>query len=305
MTMKTECWSKLSLAMFLSLVVFFGFGLGQALAAVLVVKHAQAESENDLRNQYFLDLLKLALDKTAATEGAYRIQECDQLMPQRRALQQLQKQRCISLVWTMTSIEREQQALAVRIPLLKGLLGQRVLLIRKQDLARFKSIQSLSQLGEMLAGQGMGWPDVDILKANQLPVIEGTLYDGLFGMLQRGRFDYMPRGLSEVEQELKQHPDLDLMVEPNLLLSYTAPIYFFVHRDDHLLAARLEKGLRLAITDGSFEALFQRYRYHELLIQLKQRQILKLHNVNLPVDTPVGDDKLWVTPQRQQSFRQH
>ncbi|GGB13301.1 hypothetical protein GCM10007414_28290 [Agarivorans gilvus] len=298
MNMNTIFWSKFSLAMLLL------FGLGQVNASVLVIKHAQAESQNDPRSHYFLDLLRLTLDKTVATDGPYSIQECEQRMPQRRALQQMQKQRCINLVWTMTNTERERQALAVRIPLLKGLLGQRVLLIRKHDAARFKDIKTLSQLGEMLAGQGMGWPDVDILKANQLPVIEGTLYEGLFGMLHRGRFDYMPRGLNETEQELRQHPELDLMVEPHLLLSYTAPIYFFVRRDNYHLAARLEKGLRLAIEDGSFDALFKRYRYHELLAQLEQRRVLKLYNVNLPAETPVNDDSLWVIPERQRSFSQ-
>lgn len=299
MTMNTMFWNKLLLTALLLLC-----GLTQVNAAVLVVKHAQAESPDDYRNQYFLDLLKLALDKTVATDGDYSIQECDQLMPQRRAMQQMQKQRCISLVWTMTSIEREQQALPIRIPLLKGLLGQRVLLIRKQDEARFKDIETLSQLGEMLAGQGMDWPDVDILKANQLPVIEGTSYEGLFGMLQRGRFDYMPRGLNEAQQELEQRLDLDLMIEPHLLLSYTAPIYFFVRKGNVELAARLEEGLRLAIDDGSFDALFRRYNYHHLLQALEQRKVIKLHNVNLPAETPVNDDKLWVIPQRQQRFKQ-
>lgn len=278
--------------------------IANANAKVLVIKHAQAESPDDHRNQYFLDLLKLALDKTVASDGDYSIQECDQLMPQRRAMQQMQKQRCINLVWTMTSAKREAQALAVRIPLLKGLLGQRVLLIRKSDVARFQDIHNIKQLGQLLAGQGMGWPDVEILKANQLPVIEGTLYEGLFGMLQRGRFDYMPRGLNETEQELRQHPDLDLMVEPHLLLSYTAPIYFFVKRDNYQLATRLEKGLRLAIEDGSFEALFRRYNYHKLAELLEQRRVIKLFNPSLSAQTPVNDDSLWVIPYRQQRFKQ-
>lgn len=279
------------------------FGLGQVNASVLVIKHAQAESQNDPRNQYFLDLLRLTLDKTVDADGAYSIQACDQRMPQRRALKQMQKQRCINLVWTMTSAEREQQALAIRIPLLKGLLGQRVLMIRKQDAARFKDIETLSQLGEMIAGQGIGWPDVDILKANQLPVIEGPLYEGLFIMLQRGRFDYMPRGLTEFELELEQRAYLNLMVEPHLLLSYTSPVYFFVSRDNHQLATRLEKGLRLAIEDGSFEALFRRYNYHKLVELLEQRRVIKLFNPSLSAETPVNEDSLWVIPHRQQLFK--
>ncbi|WP_240352487.1 ABC transporter substrate-binding protein [Agarivorans sp. Alg241-V36] len=280
----------------LMLLVIFVITITGANAANLVVRHVQPESDKDLRHQYFIELLELALNKTAASYGPYQIQTCPVRMMQDRALQQVQRKHCIDIVWTMTSLERESKLLAVRIPLLKGLLGQRVLMIRREDLRRFKDIQHLSELRQMRAGQGMGWPDIEILEYNRLPVIEGKTYEGLFGMLKRGRFDYFPRGISEIGAELKQHKRDDFVTEPRILLSYPAPIYYFVNPENTILAERLEQGLRLAIDDGSFDALFKKFNYHKLADLMENRLVFKLRNPSLHPKTPIDEDKLWVLP---------
>ncbi|WP_246615020.1 substrate-binding periplasmic protein [Agarivorans litoreus] len=288
---------------YLWILVIFVIALAKVHAANIVVRHAQPESDNDKRQQYFVELLNLALSKTEAGFGAYQTQTCAVRMMQDRALQQLQRKRCIDVVWTMTSLERESKLLAVRIPLLKGLLGQRVLMIRREDLRRFRDIQQLSELAQMRAGQGMGWPDIEILEYNRLPVIEGKTYEGLFGMLERGRFDYFPRGISEVGAELKQHQREGFVAEPRILLSYPAPIYYFVNPENTVLAERLEQGLRLAIDDGSFEALFKKFNYHKLADLMENRLVFKLRNPSLHPKTPIDEDKLWVLPNLVKNLR--
>ncbi|GAB1621591.1 hypothetical protein AAOGI_16410 [Agarivorans albus] len=286
----------------LMLLVIFTLVTG-ANAANLVVRHVQPESDKDQRHQYFIELLELALSKTEVSHGSYTTQTCAVRMMQDRALQQVQRKRCIDIVWTMTSLERESKLLAVRIPLLKGLLGQRVLMIRREDLRRFKDIQQLSELGQMRAGQGMGWPDIEILEYNRLPVIEGKTYEGLFGMLERGRFDYFPRGISEIGAELKQHQREGFVAEPRILLSYPAPIYYFVNPENTALAERLEQGLRLAIDDGSFDALFKKFNYHKLADLMENRLVFKLRNPSLHPKTPIDEDKLWVLPNLVKNLR--
>ncbi|MPW30204.1 transporter substrate-binding domain-containing protein [Agarivorans sp. B2Z047] len=286
----------------LMLLVIFTLVTG-ANAASLVVRHVQPESDKDQRHQYFIELLELALSKTETSHGSYTTQTCAVRMMQDRALQQVQRKRCIDIVWTMTSLERESKLLAVRIPLLKGLLGQRVLMIRREDLRRFKDIQQLSELAQMRAGQGMGWPDIEILEYNRLPVIEGKTYEGLFGMLERGRFDYFPRGISEIGAELKQHQREGFVAEPRILLSYPAPIYYFVNPENTALAERLEKGLRLAIDDGSFDALFRKFNYHKLADLMENRLVFKLRNPSLHPKTPIDEDKLWVLPNLVKNLR--
>lgn len=41
------------------------------------------------------------------------------------------------ILWTSTTASRESRALAIKIPLLKGLLGKRVLVIRVKEQAKF------------------------------------------------------------------------------------------------------------------------------------------------------------------------
>ena len=66
----------------------------------------------------------------------------------------------------------------------------------------------------------------------------------------------VPCGLYEVWDEQRAHPEQEFMIEDSLMLHYPAPIYFFVNKKNTLLASRIERGLRIAMNDGSFDQLF-------------------------------------------------
>ena len=59
----------------------------------------------------------------------------------------------------------------------------------------------------------------------------------------------------EVFNEEKLHRDKGLAIEKHLMLYYEAPFYFFVNPQNKALADRLERGLKLAQADGSFDQL--------------------------------------------------
>ncbi|WP_163133950.1 transporter substrate-binding domain-containing protein [Agarivorans sp. Alg241-V36] len=260
----------------------------------LVVRHIAPQGDKDLRNSYFIDLLNLVLTKTEQELGPFRLASSKATMSQDRSLLQLQNNNGIDVVWTMSTAEREEALLPIRIPLLKGLLGQRLLMIRQQDIARFAKVESLEDLQAFSAGQGSGWPDNKILQANQIEVVEGMNYQGLFGMLQRQRFDYFPRGINEIFDELEQHKSENFVAEPHLVISYRAPIYFFVSKQNSELAARIEQGLWIAFSDGSFDVLFSHYQYDKLANELKSRSVIKLNNPYLHASTPSEQSPLWI-----------
>jgi hypothetical protein len=260
----------------------------------LVVRHIAPQGDKDLRNSYFIDLLNLVLTKTEQELGPFRLASSKATMSQDRSLLQLQNNNGIDVVWTMSTAEREEALLPIRIPLLKGLLGQRLLMIRQQDIGRFAKVESLQDLQAFSAGQGSGWPDNKILQANQIEVVEGMSYQGLFGMLQRQRFDYFPRGINEIFDELEQHKSESFVAEPHLVISYRAPIYFFVSKQNRELAARIEQGLWIAFSDGSFDALFSRYQYDNLVNELRSRTVIKLNNPYLHASTPSEQSPLWL-----------
>ncbi|MBZ2188798.1 hypothetical protein K8B33_06805 [Alcanivorax sp. JB21] len=260
------------------------------------IRHIAVENSRDQRNSYFIAMLTLALEKTRDSHGAFTLSATPTPMPQSRALSELATGRSLDVVWTMTSQEREAALTPIRIPLARGLGGYRLLLIRSDDAPRFAEINDLAGLRHMQAGQGHDWPDTDILAANGIPVQRVAGYEPLFLMLQQRRFDFLPRMLNEPWQEVAQRPDMNLMVEPELLLYYPTATYFFVARDNSALAERLTAGLERALADGSFMRLFHEHPVNrQALAQANpgQRRLLVLENPLLPPETPLDDPRLW------------
>lgn len=203
---------------------------------------------------YFPQLLRLALEKTRASDGPFEIRHYDEAMSGPRQFAELKNNGALNLVWDGTDPRREAELLPVRISLVRELNDYRVFLIRKDDQARFRAVRSLADLSRMTAGAGETWPSTAVLRANGLPVVTSIGYEQLFAMLDARRFDYMPRGVYEAWYE--QHQHAGLAIEQSLFLHYSVPFYFFTSRKNPALADRIERGLRAALADGSFDRLF-------------------------------------------------
>jgi len=244
------------------------------------------------RDTYPVKLLALALDKSGVD---YNLAPFEVDMPQGRALLQMSRGQDINVLWTMTSIEREQQFLPIRIPIDKGLLGWRLFLISRENQEAFSNVKTLADLKLYSAGQGHDWPDTAILRANGLDVQVAARYDGLFKMLLARRFDYFPRSIMEIWAEQKRHALDGIVVEETVMLQYPTALYFFVNKDNKPLANTIEKGLNAAIKDGSFDMLFN-HAYGDVMLRanIKARTRLKLTNPLLPAETPLGRKELWV-----------
>tara|TARA_R110002073_G_scaffold84612_8_gene201928 strand:+ start:31955 stop:32899 length:945 start_codon:yes stop_codon:yes gene_type:complete len=265
-------------------------------ADVTLVRHPQGVTEWDQRNDYFIAVLRLALDKTHDQYGDYLLEESSQPLTQSRAIAMLSADDEVDVLWSMTSRLRETQMLPVRIPLLKGLMGYRLFIIRAEDEMWFKDITTLDQLRELRAGQGHDWPDAEILRSNGLHVETSVEYENLFRMLHAGRFDFLPRAINEPWEEVKARKELDLSIEKNLLLYYPTASYFFVSKNNPALAERLRTGLEKAIADGSFETLLLNHPINAFALKnarMKERHMLKLVNPLLPAETPLERKELW------------
>lgn len=251
---------------------------------------------DDTRQTYSLALLRLALNETVGEYGDYELVQQQIFAGQSRRLRMLQEGD-LDLAWSMTSCEREKDLLPVRIPMQKGLLGYRIFIIKPCMESAFAQVKSLEDLKAFSAGQGHDWPDRKILEGNGLHVVSSATYAGCFRMLLRGRFDCFPRGVVEPWDEVAQYPDGGLTVEKTLMLRYPAPIYFFVSRDNPELARRMEKGLRKALADGSFDDLFYNNPYHRKALEkarIKVRRVIDLVNPLLPPETPLTEKALWI-----------
>jgi hypothetical protein len=281
------------MAKMLSLLLL-GCWLSLAQAAGVQINYALVSGDNDPHWPYIQALLLLAC-------GQMNLR-CELLaardMNQGRAMEQMQRpDSSVDLFWGMTSRERERKLLTVRIPLDKGLIGWRVSLINADRPQLFKDVKTLRQLSAFRAGQGQDWPDTQILQHAGLPVLTSPDYPNLFSMLRQRRYDYFPRSVIEVQQELASPSGKGLMLDPYLLLHYPTAFYFFVSPLRPELARMLQQGLEKSVRDGSFDQLFKTFNSDHLrALKLSGRTVIELDNPLLPEDTPLARRELWFHP---------
>lgn len=250
--------------------------------SVTTIKVMKPESNNDLRQGYYLKMLVLSLEKTKAKYGDYKIENVVSGLQFRTANLLANGSSLVDVMWTMTNIDREKIMLPVRIPLLKGLMGYRILIINKKDTEKFLAINRVEELKKMRALQGHDWPDTDILLANGFQVEKSTYYDGMFKMINGGRVDYFPRAINEPFDEIKKREKLNLTIEKKIRLYYFAPIYFFVNVNKPQLRDRIEKGLEIAIVDGSFDKIFYSEKSIKNIIENINNDKIKLFKLENP-----------------------
>lgn len=250
------------------------------LGATLVKYHGAVEGANP-HEAYYAALLRLALEETQQEFGAFELQPVYTDYPQGRSIAALQSGKLFDVIWTMTSLEREEELLPVHVPLLKGMMGYRLFLIARDRQQEFSDIKTLEQLKRLRCGQSIDWPDTQILRRNDFNVVTAPA-ERLHAMLAAHRFDIFPRSIHEIWDEVTAHPHL--VVEPSLMLHYPAPMYFFVSRKNPQLAQRLTLGLHRAVANGQFDEVFETHRMTgDTFIRgnLLNRTVIQLDNPQL------------------------
>ena len=277
------------------LLLFFSyFSFFSTAFANTIIRYPRADSVADERVNYYSQLLQLCLSKS---NKDYQVEPSRLYAEQARGLQLVETNRGLDVIWAVTTQEREERLMPIRIPIDRGLFGWRIFLIKQSDQPLFSSIENSEQLAKLRTGQGHDWPDTDILQANHFSISGSTTYEGLFDMLARNHIQYFPRSLLEAELELHSHPQHGLAIESQLVLHYPTALYFFVNKKNAELAADLEKGLRYAIEDGSFKNLFD-HHFSETIrkYSLLQRRVINIDNPLLSPDTPLAEKKYWFSP---------
>lgn len=243
------------------------------------IVYPRAAKTDDPRPVFLLAALDLAMREAHAD---YTIRASSDVMQRERAIRELADGNSVNLGWFSMSSKDEARLRPIRIPVYRGLIGYRVLLIRKDRQPDFDRIETLDQLRALTGGQGLGWVDTDVLRDAGLHVDMAT-YDSLFRMTEAGRIDYFPRGVVEAWNELKARPaeTADLAVERHLLLVYRSDMIFYTSKRDERLARTIEAGLRAAYRDGSYMRLFDSQHCIQRAIdeaRLAHRTVIYLDN---------------------------
>jgi len=259
------CWyywsiidgKELFMTKLICLHVFLFFLTAFSAVADDVVRYVASEKYPDPKQSYFIDMLTLALEESRERYGKYKVQPVSVEMAQGRTSVMLERNEYLDLTWRMTTKVQEKRLQAIYVPLLKGMMGYRIFIIRRGEQEKFSKTMSLEDLQDIPLGQGYNWPDSDILTYNDFMVVKG--YDThLLNMLEKQRFDYFPRAIHEPWIEVKDKSGF--VVEKNIMFKYPAPIYFFVNKGNTRLHQRLVFGLNKALASGKFDQLFYHHK---------------------------------------------
>ncbi len=243
-------------------------------------------------------VLKLALSKSGK---AYRLAPSP-LGPatEPRVIEAMVSGQKLDVAWLGASADADDKLAPVLIPIDRGLLGYRLLLIDGARQAEFSRIRNLADLRALSMLQGKGWPDVAVLRHAGLKVRTGK-YRDLFRMLMAGRADDFPRGANEIfgEQPSNLAGAPGLAIEKTLVLHYTFTSLFYVQKTNTILHDDLYRGFLRAIDDGSYEALFRSdpaIRVALTQANLKSRRLIEIDNPYLSPETRSIAPRFWFKP---------
>ncbi len=233
-----------------------------------------------VRNPFIEKLLKLIFSKQNIE---LKLEYAQEDISQGRALKELNNSDVIDLTWSVTTHEREQSLIPIRIPLYQGFIGWRVFIIHKDNQKKFKHINRLVELEKLLAIQRFDWPDHQVFVDNNLAVDGSLPFAQMYKAIENGLADYFPRSVLEITRELNSVQSEQLTIENTLLLKYPTSYYFFVGKGNVELAEMIEKGFELVLADGSYQLLFQECFGSALkALNLEKRKVFNLKSSLMP-----------------------
>lgn len=260
--------------------------------------YPRPQSVDDARRSDVIYLMREALKITEQKYGPFVLMPANVDVNYKRAIQMLREEDRITVAWFDTTTQLEQSLLPVFIPIQKGIVGYRVLLIRSEDKDKFVDINTVEELRQYKNGLVSGWVNEVVMTANELPYVTAINYEDLFKMLAVGRFDYFSRGLVEAYTELEDRGEEfpNLMVEESILLYYEKPMYLFTSKKRPELNKRLNEGLLMLIEDGTYKKIFCKFHGDSIRkTNLSERMTIQLKNKLLLTSAP-KEKKFWFDP---------
>ena len=272
--------------------------LSSIIQAKDIIKINKGRSVKDLRSKYNFGILHKAMKLTEPEFGEYEIKIVIRGIPSIRLRQMIIKGDIINTAMVVTTPEWEAAAVPIRIPLRRGILNYRLLLINKNKLADFANVKTIEQLREKSVGLRRHWATWQSMTHLGYNVVSAYSYEAIFAMLDKQRFDYIPRGIHEIYDEIETRKNdlTNLMVEPNLALYIPAPFYVFISPNEPRLIKRFELGLSRMVENGELKDMLNKH-YSKFLqrADLKNRIILNVGNPDLPDKTPLERKELWMS----------
>lgn len=251
-------------------------------AETLLVKYL-GNNTASISEDYYLTIIDAALKATEPIYGPYQLVFTQEQLSSERKHDLLvlgDKVNVDRLVGFPTQKGAREGLIRIGVPVLNGFMGYRILLIRKADQARFRSIKTLEELRKLSMGFGKGW-EGHVYKHNGFSVAEPLNMTMLLKMLAGKRYFFVPLSVIEIDDHyaIDGKPVDDLVPEQTLLIYMPLPVYFYVSPEQPLLADRLTLGLKYLKEKGELDAIFKVHFGERLKrLHLSGRTLITLSN---------------------------
>jgi hypothetical protein len=246
-------------------------------------------NKTSARQDYERAVLQAAMDVTRERYGEWQLLEDVRDLPAAEDEAGVFRNHRFDVFGTVAGNPKleDEQKRVVPIPIMNGLLGYRVLIIRAEEQARFAAITSAEPLQQLRLGIPATWADAGLFRHNGYRVEEKSSFDELFARQLAGEFDYVSFGANEIDSVFNERaaPAGGLAIENSLLLYYPFPVVFYVNPTKTLLAERLTAGLQIMQESGELERLFNQF-HGDLVkrLRLRERHLIILENPLLPAE---------------------
>jgi ABC-type amino acid transport substrate-binding protein len=217
------------------------------------------QSEKDPRVVFKKRVLDKIIEVTKAEYGPLTVKTDAPYVDRDRELAELVEGEVIQIAMEAVKPDWEAKALPIHIPADKNLTGCKVFLISKQAQEKWNKIETLEDFKKVPIGVSKGWATTPVMQDAGFNIVVGDSYDGLFSMLKAGRFDAIPRGISEFdgEYETRKADNPDLAIETHVWLCFPNPQYIFITPKRPDLVKRFQVGLEKIIKSGDMDAIVQ------------------------------------------------
>jgi hypothetical protein len=269
--------------LFVLLLMIFSLPVHVTQAAEPVLVKYLGNNTASISEDYYLAIIAAALSATESTYGPYQLVFTQEQLSSERKHDLLvlgDKINVDRLVGFPMQKGAREGLIRIGVPVLNGFMGYRILLIRKEDQARFGSIKTLDELRKLAMGFGKGW-EGHVYKHNGFSVAEPLNMTMLLKMLAGKRYFFVPLSVVEIDDHyaIEGKPVDNLVPEKNLLLYMPLPVYFYVSPELPLLADRLTLGLKYLQENGQLDAIFNAHFGERLKrLHLAERTLIELSN---------------------------
>lgn len=273
-----------------------------ALSLTVLATGAQAldfrvtiQNYSSSKEYYEFGLLELALSKADGDHQMVVVEPPEGANQQRLISMLADGSAEYDIIFTGIDRDRHERLLTVPIPLQRGLLGHRILIVNDESQDLFTQVETLEDLQQIEIGSGINWPDTEILESAGFNVAKAR-YAGLFKMVDHNRIPAYARAVSEPYAEVaaRSAEMPNLRIDPHVMIVYPFDVFYFLNKQDRARYDILMQGLLRAYDDGSFMEYFETHPF----VRNVFRQAFVDERLRFDIENPLLPDEISSIPDR-------